>query len=322
MKTRVPLYAHSLGAELVPPCPRNIPTNGFPHSLCYALDSIWVTTSGYNATLPGNAMVERYDAATGARLARIDVGPYQLAANVYANAPAGICEGGGFIWAANQPAGEVLKIDPATNTLVARIKVGTVTRHVCWDGLSVWATVGDSPGSIVAIDPATNEVMATVAVGAKPFRLCFDGTYLWVGCFDANAVHKVDPVPASVVQVVTTGINKPWAQCFNGSTLFVTNYGTGDVALIDPEAGTYHGSWSLPQGAGAGPHDMVIVGNELWVTLASIAKVHCIDTLTGSPIRTIAVNDDPAGMCFDGGSVWHTCAMADLILRHPVRDPF
>jgi YVTN family beta-propeller protein len=322
MKTRVPLYAFSLGAELVPPCPRNIATNGFPHSLCYALGSIWVTTSGYNATNPGNAMVERYDAATGARLARIDVGPYQLAANVYANAPAGICEGGGFIWAANQPAGEIIKIDPATNTLVGRLKVGPVARHVCWDGARVWATVGESPGCVKAIDPATDEVTATVAIGATPFRMCFDGRLLWAGAFNGNSLHGIDPATAAVVATVTTGINKPWAQFFDGATLFVTNYGDGTVALIDPRDGSYHGAWGLPYGAGSGPHDMVIVGHELWVTLASVNKVHCIDVLTGSPIRTIAVNDDPAGMAFDGSSVWHTCAMADLILRHPVRDPF
>lgn len=308
MKTRIPLYAKTLGADLEPPCPTSIPTNVFPHSLWLAFDSIWVCSVGDLSSVQG--AVERFDRLTGVRQAYIPFG-------LNPQAGLGICSGGGFIWACNGAAGEVIKIDPATNQIVSRIAVGAAPRHVCEVGGSVWVTVSGA-NCVKKIDPCTDQIVATVAVGANPFRMCWGGgNVLWVGCFDSNQVHKIDTDANSISLVITTGIGQPWAQFCDGPRLFVSNYLYATISCYD-SSGNYRGCWGLS--ANSGPHDMVQVRNEMWVTLSNLNQVQCLDMLTGAAVRTINVNQDPASMIFDGDSVWHTCAMANLLVRHPVRE--
>lgn len=309
MKTRIPLYAKTLGAELLPPCPRSIATNDFPHSLWLAFDSIWVCSNGATG---GQAAVERFDRLTGTNLARIYLGSYSQ------HNGHGICDGGEFIWACDYGSGEVVKIAPATNQIVARIAVGNAPRHVCEVNGFVWVTVsGDNV--IKKIDPATNQIVATVAVGSNPYRMCWGGAdILWVGCIDSNQVYKIDTSANSVALTISANVNQPWTQFYDGTFLYVVNYGSSTISLYDA-TGAARGWWVLTPG---GPHDLVVVGHEMWVTLSAINQVECIDMLTGAASRTIGVNADPAGMIFDGESVWHTCAMANLVLRHQVRTLF
>jgi YVTN family beta-propeller protein len=95
------------------------------------------------------------------------------------------------VWAASGPTNSVVRIDPATNRVVAVVAVGTfpVDGVVGPDGF-VWIPVqGD--GTVARIDPATNRVAGTVKVGKIPFvaRRAFGD--MWISNFGGTDVWRI-----------------------------------------------------------------------------------------------------------------------------------
>ena len=87
----------------------------------------------------------------------------------------------------------VTHVDPATNKIVATIKVGKGpsdgTRGP--DGLEWIPNIGD--GTITRIDPATDTVVDTIPVVGKPFvaRTAFGS--VWVGDFGGTQIWRLTP---------------------------------------------------------------------------------------------------------------------------------
>jgi len=58
------------------------------------------------------------------------------------------------IWVTNQNSNTASKINPATNTVIAAVAVGTGPRGVAFDGTDIWVTNFGS-GNVSKINPAT-----------------------------------------------------------------------------------------------------------------------------------------------------------------------
>lgn len=86
----------------------------------------------------------------------------------------------GDLWVADDRSGEVVRIDTATDTQIARIRVGGRWAHSVWvTDESVWVTT-KSEDTLSVIDPATNKVTATKLTLDEPRTLTlFDGR-VWV----------------------------------------------------------------------------------------------------------------------------------------------
>jgi streptogramin lyase len=88
-----------------------------------------------------------------------------------------------------------LRIDPATNTVVATIEgiSQTLGAGVAVGGGSVWASV---PTGIGRIDPATNEIVEVIPIGSGGYvdLAWFDGE-LWASSTSRNLVYRIDPSP-------------------------------------------------------------------------------------------------------------------------------
>ena len=76
--------------------------------------------------------------------------------------------------------GEVLRIDPRTNKIVARIPFGTWALSMATDGSSVWVLEGFTSARLHRIDPATDAVAQTVYLGSRAGYLAVDGKTIWV----------------------------------------------------------------------------------------------------------------------------------------------
>jgi hypothetical protein len=81
---------------------------------------------------------------------------------------------------------QILKIDPATNTIVATV-TGAAGQNsgiaITFDGTNIWVSVYTIPAQILKIDPATNAIVATVTGAAgqdRGYGITFDGTNIWV----------------------------------------------------------------------------------------------------------------------------------------------
>ena len=170
----------------------------------------------------------------------------------------------GAVWVPNEADGTISRIDPATNRVVATIRVGdpqqlvaagcgpgsvhsfmydTLLNRRCdlptsiaGDARSVWAADTAAQG-LARIDPATNRVVQRVDLGAPPFAIALGYGSLWVTSYfhDPHEVLRVDPVAGRVVDAITdlpfdggTGI------AIGAGAVWVTCTYARSVARIDP----------------------------------------------------------------------------------------
>jgi YVTN family beta-propeller protein len=95
------------------------------------------------------------------------------------------------VWITCVGPGLALRVDPRTNRVVARVRVGTQPGDgvVGADG-TVWIP-SKADGTLSRIDPATNAVVETVKVGSQPFVLNVGFGDLWVPDFGGREVWRV-----------------------------------------------------------------------------------------------------------------------------------
>jgi len=126
------------------------------------------------------------------------IGTYRVAAGLSPLAP-----GFGAVWTADPIRGEILRIEPATRRVVARIPVRGEARVATGAG-AVWAIAGDlqyggdtGPVRLLRIDPATNRVVARIpmrtpaGVRFAPVELQIDRGVVWAVGLDGAL--RIDP---------------------------------------------------------------------------------------------------------------------------------
>jgi streptogramin lyase len=109
---------------------------------------------------------------------RIDPATGTVRARISVPSPASVTAGAGAVWALSPQARLVSRIDPASN-LVAPIRLDDVPGQVAVAGGAVWVS-HPTAGAISRIDPARDAVAARVEVGSDPLLIAADGRGLWV----------------------------------------------------------------------------------------------------------------------------------------------
>jgi virginiamycin B lyase len=190
-----------------------------------------------------------------------------------------VAVGEGAVWALADAGNEVWRIDPASNTVVAKIPVGPLPAQLTVADGSVWVTdIGN--GTLSRIDPATNRVTATISVGesngsspdsaAGVESIVAGGGAVWVGNDLDNKLYKIDP-STNVVTALDIGA----ADRGNWRAMSLA-YGAGSVwaladacniARIDPTSGAVTKRYTICDPATAsGTGGIALAFGSLWVT--------------------------------------------------------
>jgi hypothetical protein len=135
----------------------------------------------------------------GGQLVRIDPATNRIAARVPLDQATGVVGAFGSIWATG--ADGVLRIDPATNAVVARVPLPLAGWTAAGEG-ALWVT---SSAGLSRIDPATNAVTATIAISGNLGDPAVVGGRVWVPRVRANRIAIVDPASNAVVGTVKAG---------------------------------------------------------------------------------------------------------------------
>jgi virginiamycin B lyase len=123
--------------------------------------------------------------------------------------PQHLAFGAGSLWATTFDAAtpELLRVDAATNAVVARIPLVRGPTAVRWLGFgegSVWVSNFDQ-NSVSRIDPATNTVVATIPVTLNPTGIGFGAGSVWVTNHRAGTISRIDPATNRVVAEISVG---------------------------------------------------------------------------------------------------------------------
>jgi DNA-binding SARP family transcriptional activator len=186
-------------------------------SFAISEDAVWVGNGSAGT-------VSRIDPGSNAVVETINLrGPDALVPNAVQSMAAG--EGG--LWVAVGPR-TVVKIEPTSNRVVARVDVGAPAQAVAVGEGAVWAATGGE--RLVRIEPRSNTVTARASIH-YPVAVTAGLGGVWV---NAGDVSWFDPQSVSLVTTIAAGYYPIALTTGNGAVWSIDQAG-GAVYRIDPD---------------------------------------------------------------------------------------
>jgi glutamine cyclotransferase len=285
------------------------------------LDSRLVKT--FTIQTPGQMVVQGeavWVKTDDGRLVQLDTAANKIAGEVKldtAQDASRYCQGLGAgdksIWAcsANDQAIDVVRIDPTTRKVVARIEVAKIFDQLSMPYLAnrIWVISGDAD-RLVGIDVATNKPSSSIDLGAQCSQLAATSDALVTTCSQANKVLKVDPATGKIIGQVALegpGIVAATADTiWVGTETGVARLNAGDLSL----AAVFDGI--SPHSAG----DLYPAEGSVWVRVAG-PFLYEIDPRSNTVARQITADPQVSGggVVATADSVWVTASDDDLVYR-------
>ena len=232
--------------------------------------------------------------------------------------------GFGSLWVSNPGAGTVQRIDPATNKVVADVKVNRPVAAMASGFGSVWvASRGDK--SIVRIDAKTNKVAASVPVTVADSEgsIAAGEGGVWVLTDKKGVLSRIDPETNKVVAEIAV---KPYsfAAMTGHGAIWVTNTGeprskeNGSVQRVDPKTNKVVATIEVR----GQPRFLAAGEGAVWVLNQVDGTVSRIDPVTNKVAATIEAGVKGFGgdIAAGEGAVWVRGDKVLLVVIDPKTD--
>jgi virginiamycin B lyase len=212
--------------------------------------------------------------------------------------------GEGAVWAMSNAESTLMRIDPARNAVVARIKVSPPGAAAAGDG-GVWLSYPSS-NSVSRIDPATNKVTASIHVGPQPDGIAIAPGAVWVANAGGPSVSRIDPATNRVVATIRVG---PKLDCCSEhmsltatrDTVWVAVPNANEIVRIDPTTNRLVETLDLSYSPCA---TLAADRGGVWSAGGSCAgAVGRIDVRTKT-VTALVIEPHPVGLALAFGSVW------------------
>jgi len=213
--------------------------------------------------------------------------------------PCGLAVGAGAVWINGFGTNSVERVDPASLKLVEHIRVGNAPFDVLFADGSVWTTNGMDK-NVMRIDPATNRVAATIPLGQAAAGLGFAAGSVWVGTNSSDIVYRIDPASDDVT-AIATGKSWPAWLSTRDDQVWVGSI-NDDVALrIDPATNRVADVVKV----GADPVDGAVDSRGLvWIPNRGSNSVSIIDAASATVVTKLRVGPTPFVLNDGFGDVW------------------
>jgi streptogramin lyase len=162
-----------------------------------------------------------------------------------------VVSGAGSVWVASDQTGVVARINPATNTIIASVKVEPGSCYLAFGEGALWV-VSAASQTLQKVDPAVNSVIKTTRLGKAPGFLTAGVGGVWVQEQGDGTVVRIEPATGDItgrVKVdetlkygdIDTGGGQVWLRTTSGQTYVV----------IDPVSLAIRARVGSPSGSGA-----------------------------------------------------------------------
>ena len=243
------------------------------------------------------------------RLLRVDPATRTVRARIAVGGPVAVNSGAGAVWAAGGR--EALRIDPRTNRIVARISVpGQRYGGVIPAGGAMWLIGSEG---LARIDVRRNAVDRTVGTGRGGFQsigVTTDGRSLYVMRADGRLLRYDARTGRRLASVRPAILGFPAAA--SGGSIMVD--GDRGVGALDARSGRL--LWTRDLGAER-VNNSVLTGGTLWVQATDRAthrdRLWRIDARSGRVTGSLTLPAfGAAGMAAVGGRLWIVSPSGDL----------
>jgi YVTN family beta-propeller protein len=175
----------------------------------------------------------------------------------------GLASGGKGLWASGGR-GRVMRIDPRTGRVMARVDAFEAPAGIAGEGATVW--VGDAIGDSVTPVDATGAA-DPIRVGRGPSAVAAGAGAVWVADELDDAVTRIDPDRRTAVTTIAVG-SAPTAIAVGAGAVWVANRLDGTVSRIDPRTNRVVATIAV----GGAPAGLSVSGGRVWVTAAAAAE--------------------------------------------------
>jgi streptogramin lyase len=247
--------------------------------------------SGRSCTLCWGAVATHagsvWATSSSARLALLGIDPQSNRVTAHLPLPvfpsAVVTTNDGAVWVASVLDGAVVRFDPVSQQVLARINIPRPSRLAAGDGV-VWviSLPDDAPdGHAVAIDTRTDRIVADVEVGLQPIAIAFGEGSVWVIDQGRQRLQRIDPRANAIVASIPVGFLPTGVAVSEGSIWVVSLSASGvdgpALSRIDPTTNTNLGSISVGHGA---PVAVAVGAGSLWVATRNPDAIVRVDPPT------------------------------------------
>ena len=215
----------------------------------------------------------------------------------------GLATGGGSVWVGGLGSGDVIRVDPASGKVLARVTVGARVFNLAAAPGAVWA-IDNALSTAVRVDTKTGKVTTRVPVGFQPYDIEWGFGSAWVANAGDGTVWRI--TNGKVVEKIKVGTEPNGLTAYRGA-LWVSDHTLGKVVRIDPATNTITGTVRIP-GADwiTGLGDAVYVSQET----NQVSRV-ALRTLKVTGVARVARN--PLGSTIVRKQLWVPCIDANEI---------
>jgi DNA-binding beta-propeller fold protein YncE len=150
--------------------------------------------------------------------------------------PKAVAVSAGAVWAGRGDTKSLVRVDPATDRVVATIPIGVEAWYIAASDAAVWVTDWRT-NTLVRVDPVTNRVVARIdGLPNGPTGVAIAPGSVWVASSRDNVLTRVDSATDRVVASLPTDL-VPLPVLYAFGSIWVRNHfreGNGTVQRVDP----------------------------------------------------------------------------------------
>jgi YVTN family beta-propeller protein len=187
--------------------------------LAAGFGSLWVPNCG-------ESTMSRVDLKSGAVTATFPM--------TFADSEGGIAVGAGSVWIVTDKRGFLTRLDPATNTERATIKLPSGSFAVAFGEDAVFVTSFEHD-LLSRIDPSTNALVKTIPVGPKPRFLAIGEGSVWTLNQGDGSVSRVDIASNTLVATIEAHVPGGGGEIAVGEGSVWVTMPKNPITRIDPK---------------------------------------------------------------------------------------
>ncbi len=217
----------------------------------------------------------------------------------------GVAVGAGSIWVAN-PTGSIVRVNPASGRVEARIRVPGHPQDVAAASDAVWITSENGVDEVLRLDPRTNRIVARISLPATPLDVALGPGAVWVGSRDRVPLVRIDPIRNRVVAQIDIG-EGPWSLATHNGAVWVADPRGLQLVEIDPDTNDVVRTIpTVTDELTATPEAVAVDDSAVWVVDGSNLALLRLDPTEGTLVSNIplGVETHPSEVVSDGTTVW------------------
>jgi streptogramin lyase len=210
------------------------------------------------------AEIQAYLGLAGSDVARADAGGHCHVV-LESDCASDVLVAIGSVWLTTNDS--ILRFDPISATIVARIHVGAFPHRIWFGAGAIWTST-QRPGTLVRIDPDTNTVVVNIPIGGSPVGIVDGAGSIWVTDQAGDRVVQVDPATNTRLSAIPVSIH-PRGIDFADGVVWVADDRADVLLRIDPITSRVAATVDVSAGAKGDsglPADLVVALGRIWLT--------------------------------------------------------